>query len=505
MSTSLIERLTTSFQRHAELPALQVAGSAWTYGELFATAQQQALVWSHSLPPGPVGILARRSGEAYISILAAVLAGRAYVPLHPKFPIPRLAGMVRVAGCRQVVSDGHAGDVLLQLQAELGPDWEASGALLQHQSEGDAEHCARSEANAAFAYILFTSGSTGHPKGIGITPGNLNAYLDHAIMAFAVRPGDRASQMFELTFDLSVHDMFVTWLGGGLLCVPPANVVLAPTRFIIDTGITHWFSVPSTAAMLAKFRMLRAGVFPALRQSLFCGEALPESIASQWHLAAPNSRLINLYGPTEATIAITAHEWTADEVHAEKRRDVVPIGRPFPAQRVRIIVNGEEVVCGQTGELCLAGTQVSPGYLSDNAKTAAAFVATGPGDDVWYRTGDLVRADGQGVIHYLGRLDSQIQLHGHRVELGEVEGAVRKVSGGRTCAILPWPPQAATVESLVAVIEGDGTDEDATMLRRASGELLPDYMVPSRVVYVAAMPLNSNGKLDRKALTTLIP
>ena len=501
MPNLFAQRVRTSFQQHDALPALCVDGTELSYGELLAAATEQAQTLLNDLPPGPVGILAARSREAYIGILAAVLAGRAYVPLHPKFPLSRLVSMVSVAGCAGIISEAAMLETFQHLQAELGSGWQRTETLLAHQPASDEQHQARGLSNAAFAYILFTSGSTGNPKGIGITPANVSAYLDHAIEAFAVRPGDRASQMFELTFDLSVHDMFVTWLGGATLCVPPANAVMAPARFVIDQGITHWFSVPSTAAMLAKFRMLREGVFPSLRQSLFCGEALPTGIAAQWAKAAPNSTLLNLYGPTEATIAITAHAWTPDD---EVPRDVVPIGKVFPTQRVRIVTDGIDVAPGAAGELCLAGTQVSPGYLSNPEKTAEAFVTLPPNDETWYRTGDLVRADEHGVIHYLGRLDSQIQLHGHRVELGEVEGAMRMVSGGKTCAVIPWPPGGTTFESIVACIEGSGTPDDATALRINATELLPDYMVPSRIVFVASMPLNSNGKIDRKALPPLI-
>jgi amino acid adenylation domain-containing protein len=417
--------------------------------------------------------------------------------------------MVSVAGCAAIVGEEASVETFRQLQAELGVGWQnvstASGYLMLHHSEYDTEHHGRGVANSSFCYILFTSGSTGQPKGIGITPANLSAYLDHATRAFGVHPGDRASQMFELTFDLSVHDMFVTWLGGGLLCVPPAGTTLAPARFIIDEGITHWFSVPSTAAMLSKFRMLREGVFPSLKQSLFCGEALPASIAAQWHKAAPNSSLWNLYGPTEATIAITAYRWTPDQMD-NPQRDVVPIGCPFSGHRVRIVADGVDVERCKAGELCLGGPQVALGYLSDPIKTAGAFVVLEPSSEamVWYRTGDLVRQDDHGIIHYLGRLDSQIQLHGHRVELGEVEGALRIASSGRTCAVITWPPQQATVESLIAFVEGIGSTDDATALRQSCADLIPDYMVPSRIIYVATMPLNPNGKIDRKSLPSFI-
>jgi amino acid adenylation domain-containing protein len=498
-------RVKAAFEQYQALPALRLESGQFSYSELLSAAADQAQFLRNELPAGPVAILASRSFEAYVGILAAVLAERAFVPLQPRFPLSRLASMVSLAKCAAVIGEGGTLDIGRQLQLALGSDWqEVLGApfpIMYHQSEGAADQRSGGEANALFAYILFTSGSTGAPKGIGITPTNLGAYLDHATSVFGVQPGDRSSQMFELTFDLSIHDLFVTWLGGGLLCVPPARAVMAPARFIIDEGITHWFSVPSTAAMLSKFRMLREGAFPTLKQSLFCGESLPHSIAAQWQKAAPNSTIWNLYGPTEATIAITAHAWTHD-----LQPDVVPIGIPFPGQRVRVVSGEAEVAAGMAGELCLSGSQVAPGYLSNAVRTAESFVrsARSPETETWYRTGDLVRQDELGVLHYVGRLDSQIQLHGHRVELGEIEGAIRSVTDGKMCAVIPWPPEQPNVESIVAFIEGIGSDEDASKLRQATASLLPDYMVPARIIFVAAMPLNSNGKLDRRALSSFI-
>ena len=155
------------------------------------------------------------------------------------------------------------------------------------------------------AYVMFTSGTTGRPKGVPVRVQSLMAYLDVATKRFGVQPGDRASHFFELTFDLSVHDIFVTLLGGGTLVVIPAEQRMLPARFLREKKISHWFSVPSAADSLHRVGALRPGVFPHLRQTLFCGEPLRWPVTEAWQAAAPNSRVINLYGPTEATIAIS--------------------------------------------------------------------------------------------------------------------------------------------------------------------------------------------------------
>ncbi len=505
--------ISAAFQTHPHLPALSLPQGEVSYQALWEAAGQVAETL-RSLPPGPIGILGGREPAMYVGLLAAMLSGRAYVPLNAKFPPSRLAEMLRVAGCAGVLHDPASQPLLETLFAEAQLSLAATrmvsgppplGDVTLSVPAADAGLTKSGTENQAFAYILFTSGSTGKPKGIGITPENLQTYLTHATAAYGVAPGDRASQMFELTFDLSVHDLFVTWLGGGCLCVPAGMDMMAPARFILTQRITHWFSVPSTASLLARLRLLRENAFPSLKQSLFCGEALPTALAQQWQAAAPHSQVWNLYGPTEATIAITAHQvGTAAD---GEERPVVPIGQPFPGHRTALVVDGKPVAAGEAGELWLSGPQVSPGYLANEEKTREAFVtlSADPDDSRWYRTGDLVRAGEDGTLHYLGRLDSQIQVHGHRVELGEVETALRSAAGGRSVAAIGWPRSGATIEGIVAFAEGSGTPEDAQALLATLQTQLPAYMVPSRIVFVATMPLNSNGKTDRNALALLLP
>ncbi|WP_395747321.1 AMP-binding protein [Prosthecobacter sp.] len=510
----LRETLTKNFCEHAELSALSFAEGEMSYLQAMEAASSLMAEGMRDLPAGPVGIFGGREPAMYLGLLSAVLSGRAYVPLNVKFPPARLAEMISVAGCSCVIYDPRHEALLHGVLREAGLQIsEKTEAKLPHGAAvavcnlaADAAHAEAGAAHEGFAYVLFTSGSTGKPKGIGITRENLLAYLQHATKAFGLRPGERASQMFELTFDLSVHDLFVTWLCGGCVCVPAAADMMAPARFILNQRITHWFSVPSTAALLSRLRLLRANVFPGLRQSLFCGEALPAALAVQWQAAAPASALWNLYGPTEATIAITAHEFTEPGRECAGR-DVVPIGVVFPGHLSAIVKDGVQAGAGEAGELWVSGPQVSRGYLANAAQTAEMFVTLKdwPDERVWYRTGDLVRADEAKVMHYLGRLDSQIQVHGHRVELGEVESALRKVCGGRAVAALGWPRNGSMVEGIAGFVEGTGTQEDVLKMTEELTAMLPAYMVPTRLQFVASMPLNSNGKTDRNTLAKQLP
>jgi non-ribosomal peptide synthetase component F len=224
------------------------------------------------------------------------------------------------------------------------------------------------------AYLLFTSGSTGVPKGVAVSQSNAVAYMEYAAKRFGMHSGDRCSQNFDLTFDLSVHDLFTCW-DAGQRWFPTPSRRSRPATLVDEQRLTCWFSVPSVAMFASKLGLLEPGAFPTLRWSLFCGEALSASLAEAWQQAANNSVLENLYGPTEATIAITYYRWDSETSPAECVRGLVPIGWPFDGQQV-CAVNEDltPVPVGESGELCLGGSQVTRGYLNDPEKTAKSFV-----------------------------------------------------------------------------------------------------------------------------------
>jgi amino acid adenylation domain-containing protein len=351
------------------------------------------------------------------------------------------------------------------------------------------------------AYLLFTSGSTGSPKGVGVAHRNATPFIEEMVRRYGIGPDDRLSQTFDLTFDLSVFDMFVAWSAGACLCCPTGAELMAPGRFIRDSGLTVWFSVPSTAIFMRKLRMLKPDSYPGLRLSLFCGEPLPGDVARAFREAAPNATLENLYGPTEATIACTLYRWSDEDSPAECVHGVVPIGEPIGAMRTLVVDDRlVEVEPGGEGELLVTGAQVTPGYWQDPERTAAAFVVPPGRDEIHYRTGDRVRRpvrDGEPLVH-LGRLDHQLKVLGHRVELGEIEAVLREESGVDAAIAAGWPQTAAGAAGIVAFL-GD-TDVDVSSLRDAMATRLPEYMVPRRIELLDELPLNANGKFDRRAL-----
>jgi amino acid adenylation domain-containing protein len=357
----------------------------------------------------------------------------------------------------------------------------------------------------AIAYLLFTSGSTGEPKGVPISHANVRAYIRHICDRFQVNEHDRFSQMFDLTFDLSVHDMFVCWERGACLYSVPETSLMAPAKFVKDHCLTMWFSVPSAIGLMAKMGMLKPRVFPSLRVSLFCGEPLPSVYASAWQEAAPNSVIENLYGPTETTIAITSYRWDPESSPSACVNGIVPIGWVFDGQQACVIDHERNPVpIGERGELCLSGSQVTRGYWENPRKTAEQLVRLRSfGERVWYRTGDLVRQDQSGCFYYLGRIDHQVKIRGYRVELQEVEFVLRKASGSGQVAAVAWPVREGIAEGIVAFI-GGRLQCDANAIVRYCREALPDYMVPRQIHVLDALPLNENGKLDRFKLIKML-
>jgi acyl-CoA synthetase (AMP-forming)/AMP-acid ligase II len=262
-----------------------------------------------------------------------------------------------------------------------------------------------------------------------------------------------------------------------------------------------WFSVPSALAFMSKMRMLNPGCFPSLRCSLFCGEPLPATSAKAWQQAAPNSIVENLYGPTEATIAITHYRWDGERSVEKSVNGIVPIGWVFEGQKSCVIDREVNVLPkGEIGELCLAGTQVTSGYWNRPQNTKEQFIRLpSVGKELWYRTGDLVREDEDGCLHYVGRMDSQVKIRGHRVELQEIDLVLRKASGAEQAVCLAWPFEDGSADGIVAFICGRRELDEHRVVAYCK-KFLPQYMVPRKVYFIDEMPLNVNGKIDRLKL-----
>jgi amino acid adenylation domain-containing protein len=506
----LVADFISSVERFPERPAVDVGGEAVSYDELHRRASSIAAALETNSPADArlTAVFAARGSTAYAAILGALFRGHGYVPLNSRYPAERNREILERSGCTTLVVDDTSIDAALATVAGIRKPLHillADGAHSPASRRRFAPHEAFvvSDGYASSvdvrtddpAYLLFTSGSTGRPKGVLVRQSNVRAFLDGVGARFGFDERDRFSQMFDLTFDLSAFDLFAAWASGACVCTPRPAEELKPSDFIRAAGITVWFSVPSVAMILQRFRVLRPGAFRTLRLSLFCGEALPAALATAWAAAAPESAVENLYGPTEATIACTAHRFTGAEVAG-----LVPIGSPLGRTRVRVVDESlRETAPGEPGELLLAGPQVVDGYFDDEVATARAFVDV-PGLGHAYRTGDRAVVTPDGELAFLGRLDSQVKVLGHRVELEEVEATIREESGADAIAV-GWPRTEVGAAGIVALVAGSIVPGE---LRARLAARLPEYMVPREIRIVDELPLNANGKRDRRAAAAIL-
>jgi amino acid adenylation domain-containing protein len=500
------QRILENAREHPDRIALVIDGESWSYAELVAAARWIADRFPEpsAAEPQPItAVMAQRHISSYAAILAARLAGHAYVPLNVNHPCQRNATILQSSGAQRVICGENARDALQSILAEVshagsGPaiiDCGDRKSSYESGAVGVDWPPARTGSLADLAYILFTSGSTGNPKGVPIRNSELESYLAAAGPLVDVRPSDRFSQTFELTFDLSVHDLFVCWENGATLIVPSEKELRMPAAFVKEHHITCWFSVPSLAYQIRLQEDLLPDAFPSLRHSIFCGEALPTVVGNEWVRAAPNSVVENWYGPTEATIACSRYAVSGEETGD----DTVPIGTAFDDMELLVL---DENLCpcaeGVPGELFLSGAQLASGYLNDPDKTAASFVTLPGSGQGAYRTGDRAVLGEDGNVRFLGRVDNQVKVRGFRIELGEIEAALRSASSGLNAVALAWPGGAEIATSVVAALETDTADIPA--VQNEVSDVLPDYMVPSMIFCVPEFPKNASGKVDRKAL-----
>ncbi|MFJ1586529.1 AMP-binding protein [Streptomyces sp. NPDC088197] len=464
--------------------ALRVGSTAVDYTRLDAAARALAGTVVAAVPggrPRRVGLLASRTVTAYAGLLAAQFAGAAVVPLHPGFPADRTARMITAAGLDALIVDERGAAVLPELAGVL------DGVPVVGEPVGEPLEQPLPTTPDDIAYILFTSGSTGTPKGVPVLHRNVDAYLRFVHGRYGFHSGDVFSQTFDLTFDLAMFDLFTGWGSGGTVVSVPPTAYASLERFVAEQGITVWFSAPSLVSLLRRRpRGLPAGSMPSLRWSLFCGEPLLAHDAREWGAAAPGSVVENLYGPTELTISCSVHRWDPVTSPSSCVNDVVSIGRLHPGMRALLHEPTED----GDGELCVTGDQMFPGYL-DPADDEGRFLEHG--GERWYRTGDLVRRLPGDAFAYLGRRDHQVKIHGVRVELAEVEWALRRVEGVKEAVAV------AVDGELTAFLLGERRPQAA--LAEDLAAFLPRALVPRRFVQVEEFPLNANRKIDRKALT----
>jgi D-alanine--poly(phosphoribitol) ligase subunit 1 len=454
-----------------------------TYGELRARSDALAahLAERFGDDRAPIAALGHREPEMLIAFLGAVKSGRPYVPLDTAFPQQRIDKIVATAG------------VALLLTPDDTAKLSASGAKAP---------AGRVQRDDPF-YILFTSGSTGEPKGVVVTLACLEHFLAWMLAEQGfIELGETFLNQAPFSFDLSVMDLYCSLATGGTLFSISRDLVANPKmlyRALAISSITTWVSTPSFAQMCIVEETFDQAMLPRLRRFLFCGETLAPETAAGLLKRFPGGQVWNTYGPTEATVATTSLR--IDDKVLEKYSPL-PVGRPMPGTEVFVADENFHVLpANQRGEIIIAGPNVSPGYLARPDLTAKAFCQYRARRA--YRTGDWGRCL-DGLLFFEGRIDGQIKLNGYRIELGDVEANLRALPLIRDAAVIPVTKNGAT-QSLAAFVVLSARDETsdfelANALRKRLGERLPAYMLPRKFIFLDALPITANGKADRSKL-----
>lgn len=526
--TTLSKELIKVFGQYSDRFALYSMGKFFSYSDVESLANIiLRIIFEHGTPLSPVGLLGSRSFEAVSGISGILMAGCHYVPLNPFHPVDRIAGIIKSTGIRNLVlaPEGfekfdslalHLNDLTIvclgnfdvsSLRAKFPKLRFIEASLFGAKGVENTKYHYESAPDDP-AYIIFTSGSTGNPKGVLITHKNACAYVNHTINLHALNEFDRFTGNHDFSFDFSVHDIFISILSGGCIYFPEDLGVAMPD-FVVNHGITVWSSVPSVATLLKQLELLKPGAMPSLRLSFFCGEALKISTADSWLISAPNSRLFNIYGPTEATVAITEYEY---EPKDDKLLPgpFVPIGFSFAGNEIVVIdCDSGDIVLDGIGELHLSGIQVAKGYHNNPEQTQSRFVKLPKiSSNLWYRTGDLVRISSQNnaPLEFVGRADDQVKINGYRIEIGEVESVLGRAANSDriACVAIKVDEDGEQISQLVAFIEGAETKGfDRSKFYEEMQERLPQYMIPADLFFVKNLPINSNGKIDKKQLVEM--
>ncbi|WP_051830678.1 non-ribosomal peptide synthetase [Streptomyces violens] len=490
-------RLDELFSRQvaARPDALAVVGDDFrlTYAELDSRANRLA----HTLRAHGVGrddlvaVLADRSPEMLVAIYGVLKAGGAYLPVDPSNPRDRIAYILEDSAARLVLTQPrHAGLVTGDMAVvDLSDEASYAADTRTPVVEGTARD---------LAYVIYTSGSTGNPKGVQIEHRSAVNRITWMQKAYPITSADVLMQKTPTSFDVSVWELFWWMLEGASVCLPAPGAERNPEALaaaIERHGVTTMHFVPS---MLGAFLDYVSGAgeqgrLSSLRQVFASGEALTPLHTRRFTEVVADARLVNLYGPTEAAVDITHYACGGDETR-------VPIGRPIDNTRIMMLdADLRPQPVGVPGELCIAGVQLARGYLHRPELTAERFVAAPhAGEERVYRTGDLARWLPDGTIEYLGRIDHQVKVRGYRIELGEIEERLRQHPGVKDAVVVARKAGDGQTSLCGYVLSSEEIAE--ADLKSHLGRVLPEYMVPARLVTLSAFPLTPNGKLDRRAL-----
>lgn len=481
MMRSVLDWLDAAEKEAPQSTAFDQPDMRMSWGELSKRAREIGSFIASQLPAqSPVLILMEKSPLCIAAMLGAVYAGCFYTPLDSTIPEVRMQMIVSVLQPGMVLCDSSFKAAALRLMPEMvvctveDIPGQADVPLLAQRREGHIDK--------DLLYVLFTSGSTGVPKGVAITHGSVIDYIEWACEALCLPHGCRFASQAPFYFDNSVLDIYGAMRMAGSLYLTPRVDFLFPKKLaktLEREKIDTLFWVPSALTALANSGVLAPGCLPDLCRVFFCGEVMPCRTLNMWKKVLPGADYVNMYGPTEITDVCAWYR--IDREFADT--DNLPIG--FPCANTRILLIG--------GEICVGGTCLSPGYYNAPEKTAKAFVQNPLRPqipEIIYRTGDMGELNDRGELMFLGRRDMQIKRSGYRIELGEVECALNSVPG----VLLGCCYYDASRERIVGVYTGDA---DEKTVKLAVKDILPKYMIPDEWHRREHLPRTGSGKIDR--------
>jgi D-alanine--poly(phosphoribitol) ligase subunit 1 len=479
---NLIERIDHLALVAPEATAHISDGKALTYGELRTHSDGLASYLRERFgnDRSPIAVLGHREPQMLIGFLGAVKSGHAYVPLDTALPQRRID---------QILTTSQAALVLTPKD------------ILQFSGAGAPAVRPCVQRDDPF-YILFTSGSTGEPKGVIITLDCLEHFIAWMLAEQRFTElGEVFLNQAPFSFDLSVMDLYCSLATGGTLFSITRDLIANPKelyRALTNSGVTTWVSTPSFAQICLVEEKFSEAMLPRVRRFLFCGETLVPQTAARLSERFPRAEVWNTYGPTEATVATTS---IRIDTAVREQYSPLPVGRVMPGTEVFLANDDADAVANGRGEIIIAGPNVSPGYVGRPDLTAQAFFEY-RGQRA-YRTGDLGRFNND-LLFFEGRIDEQVKISGYRIEIGDVEANLRALANVRDAAVLPVIKNGAaqSLAAFVVLVQRDKPSDFslAHRLRTELGGRLPVYMLPRKIVFLDTFPMTANGKIDRAKL-----
>ena len=490
---TLAELFEAQVERRPKATALVFGDAKLSYGKLNERANRLAhmLVEQGIGPEDVVAVAMPRSVEMIVSLLGIVKAGAAYLPLDPSYPAERLRFMVEDADPVCVITMGEEGRSLPESLRRIRLDERETQQALARSPKSNPINRGRRPENPA--YVIYTSGSTGTPKGVISTHAGLAALVGTQVERLGLTLRSRVLQFSSLNFDASVWEIVMALATGGALVLVSEEERSDGVRLrevMIAQGVTHATLPPAVLLML---EAPKEGENLPLESLIVAGDVCSIELVGRW---SSGRRMVNAYGPTETTVCATTSE-------ALSESEGVSMGRPITNTRVYVLDDSmQPTPAGVSGELYVAGSGLARGYLNRAGLTAERFVANpyGQAGERMYRTGDLVKWRKDGKLEFLGRADDQVKIRGFRVELGEIEAVLMSDASVRSAAVVAREDQPGEKRLVGYVVAAEGARVDIEGLQRRVRQSLPEYMAPSAIMVLDSLPLNANGKVDRKAL-----